>query len=245
MVLIKASVLCCLIIFGSVIFGNSLLLLCEVYFQVQAYALVTVNTQSLFSQNADLYKTIIDSLPGNNGKHFETIFDGETLNGWQMSGEGDFMVDVKDNSLQTQGGPGSLWFSAKKYKDFILELDWKVSKINDNSGVFVRFPYPDEERRVKAREGYEVQIHDSADNASHRTGAIYDIAASSQMVSKPAGEWNTMMIRVIGQLYTVLINGHKVIDFVGNRSTEGYIGLQAHDDQSRASFRDIKIAEMK
>ena len=68
---------------------------------------------------------------------------------------------------------------------------------------------------------------------------------SSQVVSKPAGNWNTMMNRVIDQLYTVFINGHKVLDFVGNRSTEGYIGLQAHDDQYRVAFRNIKIGDIK
>jgi cytochrome c len=245
MALVRTSILYCLIILGGIIFGISALL-CEDYREIQhGYAVIVVNTQNFPNQNSDLFNTVVNSVQGNNSNNFEAIFDGETLNGWQMSGEGDFIVDVNDNSLQSQGGPGSLWFSAKKYKDFILELDWKVSQKDDNSGVFVRFPSPDEERRVEAREGYEIQIHDNAENSSQQTGAIYDIAASSQVVSKPARNWNTMMIRVIDQLYTVFINGHKVLDFVGNRSAEGYIGLQAHDDQSLIAFRNIMIQEIK
>jgi Domain of Unknown Function (DUF1080) len=246
MALFRTFILCCLIILGSVIFGNPLLFLYEDYYELgHAYALDNLNAQNVISQNLDLDETVVDSLQGNTSNDFVAIFDGETLNDWQMSGEGNFRVEVNDNSLQTQGGPGSLWFTAKKYKDFILKLDWKVSQKDDNSGVFVRFPYPDEERRVEAREGYEIQIDDSADNASQQTGAIYDIAASTQVASKTAGMWNTMTIRVIDQLYTVFINGHKVIEFVGERSTEGYIGLQAHDDQSHVVFRNIIIKDIK
>ena len=246
MALFRTFFLCCLIILGSAIFGIPQLFLFEDYYELgHVYAVDNSNAQSAFSQNLDLYETVVNSLQGITSNDFVAIFDGETLNDWQMSGEGDFTVDENDNSLQTQGGPGSLWFTAKKYNDFILKLDWKVSQKDDNSGVFVRFPYPDEERRVEAREGYEIQIDDNADNASQQTGAIYDIAASSQVVSTPAGMWNTMTIRVIDQFYTVFINGHKVIDFVGNRSTEGYIGIQAHDDQSHVVFRNIMIKDIK
>jgi hypothetical protein len=44
---------------------------------------------------------------------------------------------------------------------------------------------------------------------------------------------------------TVIINGQKVTEFTGSRLTEGYIGLQAHDDESKVSFRNIMIKEVK
>jgi Domain of Unknown Function (DUF1080) len=52
-----------------------------------------------------------------------------------------------------------------------------------------------------------------------------------------------MEIQAQGQFYTVIINGHKVTEFTGSRMTEGYIGLQAHDDKSKVSFRNIMIKE--
>jgi Domain of Unknown Function (DUF1080) len=43
--------------------------------------------------------------------------------------------------------------------------------------------------------------------------------------------------------YTVIINGQKVTEFTGSRTTDGRIGLQAHDDKSKVSFRNIMINE--
>ena len=51
------------------------------------------------------------------------------------------------------------------------------------------------------------------------------------------GDPNTRSI-----LYCI-INGQKVTEFTGSRLNEGYIGLQAHDDKSKVSFRNIMIKE--
>jgi hypothetical protein len=174
---------------------------------------------------------------------FVSIFDGKTLNGWKMAGEGRFVIIESDAALQSDKGGGLLWYSEKQYKDFILKLDWKISDEGDNSGVFVRFPDPDDNPNIAVRKGYEVQIDNRAGNRIHQTGAIYDFAAPSKIVSKPPGQWNTMEIQTLGQSYTVIINGQKVTEFTGSRTTEGHIGLQAHDDKSKVSFRNIMIKE--
>jgi Domain of Unknown Function (DUF1080) len=175
---------------------------------------------------------------------FVSIFDGKTLNGWKMAGEGGFVIIESDAALQSDKGGGLLWYSEKQYKDFILKLDWKISDEGDNSGVFVRFPDPDDNPNIAVREGYEVQIDNRAGNRIHQTGAIYDFAAPSKIVSKPPGQWNTMQIQTLGQSYTVIINGQKVTEFTGSRTTEGHIGLQAHDDKSKVSFKNIMIKEV-
>lgn len=177
--------------------------------------------------------------------NFVSIFDGKTLNGWKMAGEGRFVIIESDAALQSDKGGGLLWYSEKEYKDFILKLDWKISDEGDNSGVFVRFPDPDDNPNIAVREGYEVQIDNRAGNRIHQTGAIYDFAAPSKIVSKPPGQWNTMEIQTLGQSYTVIINGQKVTEFTGSRTTEGHIGLQAHDDKSKVSFKNIMVKEAK
>ena len=65
------------------------------------------------------------------------------------------------------------------------------------------------------------------------------------MASKPAGEWNQFQITVVGQRYTVVLNGEKVNEFDGTRGIEGYIGLQNHDLISRVSFRRVRVKEIK
>jgi hypothetical protein len=180
----------------------------------------------------------------NDDSNFTSIFDGKTLDGWKMSGDGRFVILESDAALESEGGLGLLWYSEKIYKNFMLKLEWKVSDEGDNSGVFVRFSDPDDNPNIAVREGYEVQIDDKADDPIHQTGAIYDFAAPSKIVSKPPGQWNTMEIRTQDQSYTVVINGHKATEFTGSRMTEGYIGLQAHDDKSKVSFRNIMIKDV-
>jgi 3-keto-disaccharide hydrolase len=180
--------------------------------------------------------------------NFAVIFDGNNLTNWQMAGRGKFLVLQEEGALQSEGGMGLLWYTEKIYLNFILELDWKVHHKADNSGVFVRFPYPDNDPMIAVNNGYEIQIDDLAKpdgNPIHQTGAIYGYAAASkQIVSKEAGRWNIFKIHVTGQKYTVILNNKIVTEFVGNRSLQGYIGLQNHDSKSKVSFRNIRIKEI-
>ena len=186
---------------------------------------------------------------------FVNLFNG-TLDGWEMIGNGSFALLVEngrgDNKqhplLVTQGGMGLLWYNKKKFKDFILILEWRVTRIEDNSGIFVRFSDPQGDPWNVVNDGYEIQIDDLAlpDKESvHMTGAIYGFMGPSKVASKPVGCWNSMYVSVKDQTYTVIINNEKVIDgFHGNRNKEGYIGLQNHDAKSTVYFKHIFIKEI-
>jgi hypothetical protein len=183
---------------------------------------------------------------------FSPLFDGQSIDGWRMAGPGKFVLVKYDKSLQSEGGMGLLWYTKKKYKDFVLKIDWKVNRRNDNSGVFVRFSDPDDDPIIAVNTGYEIQIDDMAmpdGNPLHKTGAIYNFAAAlnAQGASTtPIGHWNTFEIEVTGQKYSVKLNDVKVIpEFTGNRNTEGYIGIQNHDADSHVSFKNIRIREKR
>ena len=190
-----------------------------------------------------------------NNNIFVKLFDGKTLDGWKMAGKGNFLIIESEKALLTQGGMGLLWYYKKKFKDFILTLEWKVSKISDNSGIFVRFPNPYTDPNIAIEYGYEIQIDDigSPDGKPiHRTGAIYNYKGPSSTKTKSSskqlavGRWNTFEIIVIQQSYSVTLNKEKVVtNFIGNRSLEGFIGLQNHDDRSKVYFRNIMIKELK
>ena len=52
-------------------------------------------------------------------------------------------------------------------------------------------------------------------------------------------------MQATNQKYGVVLNGKKVIsEFIGNRLTEGYIGIQNHDADSHVSFKNIRIKEI-
>ena len=138
-----------------------------------------------------------------------------------------------------------LWYTKKQFGDFIVKADWRVSRFDDNSGVFLRFPGPGNDPWVAVNNGYEVQIDDSGapdGNPIYKTGGIYNFAAPKTVASNPVGEWNLYEIRAVGQNYTVILNGDEVTDFVGSRSTKGYIGLQNHS--GTVTYRNVRIMEL-
>jgi 3-keto-disaccharide hydrolase len=184
----------------------------------------------------------------NDSTEFTYLFDAQNIDGWRMAGPGKFVLIEYDKSLRSEGGMGLLWYTKRKYKDFVLKVDWKVSRINDNSGIFIRFSDPDNDPLIAVNTGYEIQIDDTAmpdGNPLHKTGAIYDFAAPlNTAASKQVGQWNTFEIEAIGQKYSVTLNGKKVIpEFTGDRLTEGYIGIQNHDTDSHVYFKNIRIKD--
>ena len=174
------------------------------------------------------------------------LFDGVSLTGWTQAGPGNFVID--NGTLRTQNGLGMLWYSASQFRDFELTVDWKITQTGDNSGVFIRFPDPNGDPFNAVREGYEVQIDDLANpdgQMIHQTGALYDVEPPLTLASNPPGQWNTFVIRVVGQSYNVSLNGQPVIaNFHGNRSVRGFIGLQNHLPKDVVFFKSIIVTPL-
>lgn len=182
----------------------------------------------------------------------------DSLSGWQMAGNGRFRsVDL--DVLESEGGIGLLWWTREQFADFVLRLDWRAFNADDNSGVFFRFPTlgtgdPANDWKPAVTRGYEVQIDDRGFNAAnnstgsalHQTGAIYELAAASRLVSRPLGQWNTFEIEARGEQLKVTLNGEQVSDHRadGARSAAGHIGLQNHHPGSRVQFRNLQIKKL-
>ena len=170
--------------------------------------------------------------------------------GWNHYGPGYFELDAQTGILKGQGGMGLFWYSRKKYKDFILDLEYKCADEFTNSGVFVRVPeVPTSDDYIY--HSFEIQIND-AGKGIHKTAAVYDAEAPSVDNFKAAGEWNHMKIIFIGKQIKVEINGKQALDWsaeprgkVRDFAEEGYVGLQNHDSRSPVYFRNIFIQELK
>ena len=173
---------------------------------------------------------------------WHVLYDGRdgggSLDGWKMLGPGNFIVD-RDGSLKSQGGMGLFYYAEQDYEDFELEVEWKVSVKAANSGVFVRFPVPQDPWDA-VEGGYEVQIDDKS-SGKQATGGIYSFAAPRTFASNPPGKWNRFLIRVQGQQYQISLNGKKLTEYVGERSLRGFVGLQNHDPSSTTWFRLVRI----
>jgi sugar phosphate isomerase/epimerase len=169
--------------------------------------------------------------------------------GWNHYGPGHFLLDEKTGELTGQGGMGLLWYSAKKYRDFILELDYKCDEVFTNSGIFLRVPeMPTSDDYIY--KSFEIQI-DDASTGIHQTGAAYDAEAPKLLAFKETGEWNHYKISFIGSRITVELNGIQVLDWMAEPrgkiksfAPEGYIGLQNHDSRAPIHYKNVFIKEL-
>lgn len=189
------------------------------------------------------------------------LFDGETLNGWMTSSELPSKTPVDQGCINPHKCGGYMMIHEKQWSDFVLSLDFKISK-GCNSGIFVR-TYPLEPRPGKdvGYNGIEIAIDDTTGAGYHDTGAIYDLVATKRNAMRPAGKWNHAVITCDKNIISVELNGEKVsrinldewtdankrpdgtphkFDHVyKSHSRSGYIGLQDH--ASPCWFKNIKV----
>src|SRR5690606_11965998 len=190
-------------------------------------------------------------------EQFIPLFRG-TLTDWQMAGNSRFHI-IDREILESEGGPGILWYTQRVFADFVLSVDWRLFNLEDNSGVYLRFPPlghedPEHDWQLADRQGYEVQIDDrgydpdtkTINSPLHLTGAVYKLAPARTHASRPVGEWNAFMIEAQGHRLAVKLNSDPVSELLadGSRLLAGHIGLQAHHAGSRVQFRNIRIREL-
>ena len=175
---------------------------------------------------------------------------GFNKHGWNHYGPGWFTLDHETGVLASHGGMGLLWYSAEMLGDFVLRLEFNTSVPDSNSGIFLRVP-----EMVTSDEyiyhSFEIQIHATASEAIHRTGAVYDAEAPSEDRAKAPGEWNDMEISFMGDRITVSLNGAQVTDWVAEPrgkiqdfASRGYVGLQNHDWETSVYFRNIRVKKL-
>ena len=105
-----------------------------------------------------------------NVKYTQQLFNNQDLTGWEMVGGGKFIVE--DGFLKTQGGMGLLWYTKEKIGDAVLRVVYRVSRPEDNSGVFVRVSDKPSDPWYAVHYGYEVQILAAADGVMVARGDL-------------------------------------------------------------------------
>jgi hypothetical protein len=188
---------------------------------------------------------------------FVPLFNIKNLDGWVVKGKPSGW-QIKDGVIRSDGATGGDWIrTAKEYGDFILKVDWKVSK-GGNSGVFIRVPDKD----APWQNGYEVQISNAPRDDKHCTGALYGCAAVKPRPDESADTWHTFEIHCVGPRIKVIADKVTVVDVdqtklplpeekgysdPKTKSLRGYIGLQ--DSHSPAGnyieYRNVRIKELK
>ncbi len=139
------------------------------------------------------------------------LFDGSSLDGWRGYNRADVPAkwSIEDGTLKISGSGkgeaqstdgGDLIF-ARKFGNFELSLEWKVSK-GGNSGIFYLA------QEIEGQPIYisapEYQILDNENHLDAKLGikgnrmsaSLYDMIPAVPQNSKPFGEWNSAKIVV-------------------------------------------------
>ncbi len=157
--------------------------------------------------------------------------------GWSME-EGLLTVEKSDGGESAHGGD---IVTIKKYKDFILEVDFKITK-GANSGIKY-FVDPDLNTGAGSAIGCEFQILDDKNHpdakkgiAGNRTVAsLYDLIKADALLYgqdntekrfNGVGKWNRARIVVRGAEVTHYLNGIKVVEY--ERGTQMWKALVAY-----------------
>lgn len=125
------------------------------------------------------------------------LLDRNDLNGWQPMGSPNQWV-VR-NGILSSPHSGVNIRTVRTFNDFKLHVEFRYPS-GSNSGVYLRGRH-------------EVQIEDDygREPYSHRFSGIYGFVTPSEIAARPAGQWQSYDITLVGRLVTVVANGKRVI----------------------------------
>jgi hypothetical protein len=174
------------------------------------------------------------------------LFNGKNLDGWEFMDPPGETADnhwtVIDGVMASTKGGKNARTKRADFKDFKLHVEFRVPP-KGNSGVYLRGRY-------------EIQVKDSAEKqlSADSCGALYSRITPSVNAAKPAEEWQTFDITLVGQFVTVVLNGKTVID---NKEIEGITGgaidsnefgpgpFYVQGDHSKIEYRSIVLTPSK
>ena len=172
---------------------------------------------------------------------YYVIFDGKTLNGWRGYGKdkAPSRWTVEDGAIKFNGsgggeaqtGEGGDLIFAKKFKNFELEMEWKVSK-GGNSGIFYLAQEVTTQKDGKTKyepiyiSSPEYQVLDNANhpdaklgvNGNRKLGSLYDLIPAPADKPFRKGFFNKATIVVRGNHVEHWLNDVKIIEYERNNA---------------------------
>lgn len=190
----------------------------------------------------------------------EPLFDGGSLAGWKEVPGSKAKFAVDEGAIRVTGGAGFLE-TERTFGDFVLRFEAKLHAKDVNSGLFFRAEPGTE---AAPSNGYELQLQNTIADGDRTkpadygdgfgTGAIFR-RQRARYVNADDEQWFTVTLNAKGNHLASWVNGLQVTDFTddrkpdpnprqGRRDDPGQIGLQGHDPQTDASFRNIRLAPL-
>ena len=174
-----------------------------------------------------------------------SIFNGKDLAGWAVpkGNEAAGWYKAVDGVLKIQNGPkkkGSILWTKKKYRDFIMQFEFRFGEGVVDSGVHVR-------NADQIQIGISGSLKRDMTCSPYIPGKGYPVEAKNiKKLLKPKG-WNQMMIQAIGKEYKVWLQGELVMTYSSASAiAEGPIGIQLHGNRVMSiDYRKLTVAVLR
>ena len=195
------------------------------------------------------------------------LFDGKSKDAWRGYQRKDFPEKgwvIDQGAFKTiAGGEQVDLVTKQKFRNFELELEWKVSP-GGNGGIFYRASEEDKEIWHSAP---EIQVldddkHGDGKNPKTSAGSLYALVAPTGKNLRPVGEFNHFRLVLRGNHGEHWLNGVKVVEYELDSPklreliaqskfkdmtrfamlSEGHIGIQHHGQE--VWYRNIRVLEL-
>ncbi len=145
------------------------------------------------------------------------LINGRDLAGWKPIGDAKSFWRIVDGALANTGEGGANIVTEKTFRDFKAHVEFRIPQ-HSNSGIYLRGRH-------------EIQVEDSygKEMGAGSCGAIYGRIVPKVNASKPAGEWQTFEVKLLGMYVTVVLNGQTIID---NQEIKGMTGGALDNDEN-------------
>jgi hypothetical protein len=172
-----------------------------------------------------------------------SLFDSQSLDGWEKVGQDASVWEVKDGMLCGSGPASMLVCTKGPYKNFRYRAEIKIND-GGNSGLYFRAA-----RNPKFTDGYEAQI-DSTHKDPIRTGSLYGMCHVYEQLVKP-DTWFTYELEVRDDIWRgrkmtrikITVDGKELYEYLDFAQTfkEGHFAFQQHDPGSRVNIRKVEV----
>jgi hypothetical protein len=170
------------------------------------------------------------------GRPIDLLAEG--MAGWRLRSPGGKNGWTLADGVLQNTPPSNDLITLRTFDDFQLQVEVQVPP-GGNSGIYLRGRH-------------EVQVADNYGEAPHsrRMGGIYGQVTPLSLPARPAGEWQTFAITLIGRRVTVVLNGVTILDRAeipgitggaldSDEAAPGPIMLQG--DHSGVRYRNLRI----